>query len=98
MDVAKALIATSPLTTIVGETSIGALLLAPSSYPRLHRAGLALALLLHAGIALTPPPNNIAEYGIMSAARLSWLLAGTVGVALVEVVSRPSAACACLCC
>ena len=37
------------------------------------KLGVALALLLHLGIALTPPPNNIAEYGTMSALRLAWL-------------------------
>ena len=48
-----------PLLTIVGELSIGLLLLVP----RQQRAklGVALALLLHLGIALTPPPNNIAS-------------------------------------
>ena len=43
--------------TFVVETTIGLLLLAPS--PRLRRGGVLLGLLLHLGIALTPPPNNV---------------------------------------
>ena len=71
-----------PLLTIVGELSIGLLLLVPRrSWAKL---GVALALLLHLGIALTPPPNNIAEYGTMSALRLAWLFPHAVATAMAE--------------
>ena len=46
--------------------------------------GKTLALLLHLGIALTPPPNNIAEYGTMSALRLAWLFPHAVATAMAE--------------
>ena len=71
-----------PLLTIVGELSIGLLLLVPRR--PWAKLGVALALLLHLGIALTPPPNNIAEYGTMSALRLAWLFPHAVATAMAE--------------
>ena len=78
-----------PLVTIAGEMSIALLLLAPASSASarlrpLRKLGVGLALLLHLGIALTPPPNNIAEYGVMCALRLAWLLPHGVGAALAD--------------
>ena len=64
-----AAIRAGPLLTIVGELSIGLLLLAPATarLRPLRKFGVGLALLFHLGIAVTPPPNNISEYDASSA-------------------------------
>ena len=69
----------SPAITIVGEMSIGVLLLAPRK--RLVKGGVLLALLLHLGIALTPPPNNAVPFSLTCVVRL--LLLHPVGLARV---------------
>lgn len=79
----RALLALSPAMTIVGETAIGLLLLASAAR---GRHGVRLALMLHAGIGLTPPPNNIAEYGVMACARFGWLVPRGMSAALDEAV------------
>lgn len=53
--------------TCVLETSIGLLLLAPSR--RLQRCGVALGVVLHAGICFTPPPNNIGSFSAVAVMR-----------------------------
>jgi hypothetical protein len=52
--------------------------------------GAALALSLHWGIALTPPPNNISEYGASCAVRLVWVAPAAAAVALTETWTRPA--------
>lgn len=51
--------------------------------------GAGLALSLHWGIALTPPPNNISEYGAMCAVRLMWAAPAAAAIALKETCLRP---------
>lgn len=58
----------APLMTIVGEASIGVLLLAPSK--RIQRLGVVVALLLHMGISLTPSPNNATPFSLACVVRL----------------------------
>lgn len=54
--------------TVALESAIGVcLLFAPA-------IGVFLAVLLHAGIAITPPPNNIAPFGIICIVRCFWLV------------------------
>ena len=48
------------------------------------RCGIALALLLHALIAITPPPNNIGAYGVMLGVRWFFLLPAAVVQVFVE--------------
>lgn len=57
-----------PTATVVWESATGFCLLLGAPI-----TGALLALLLHAGIAVTPPPNNIAVYGIGTVTRLFWL-------------------------
>ncbi|KAL1514770.1 hypothetical protein AB1Y20_003856 [Prymnesium parvum] len=59
----------APALTLGGEVSIGA------AFALAPRLAIVLGLLLHAGIALTPPPNNIAPFGIVCAVRYYWLVA-----------------------
>ena len=59
---------TAPLLTILGEASIGLLLLAPST--KLQRLGVVVALSLHLGIALTPSPNNATPFSLACVVRL----------------------------
>ena len=81
-----ALIAKSaPTVTILGEFSIGVLLLGGSSKPRLARCGVALALFLHLGIALTPPPNNATPFSLTCAVRLLVTQSSGVAMALDEL-------------
>jgi hypothetical protein len=52
--------------------------------------GAGLALSLHWGIALTPPPNNISEYGAMCAVRLMWAAPAAAAAALAETWTCPA--------
>lgn len=79
----------SPVITILGEAAIGVLLLLPSR--RLARYAVGLALLLHLGIALTPPPNNAVPFSLKCVVRLIITHPFGVSAALGEV--RPLAAC-----
>ena len=72
----------SPAMTIVGEMTIGVLLLMPSR--KLVRLGIATALLLHIGIALTPPPNNATPFSLTCIIRLLILAPQGVSTALSE--------------
>jgi uncharacterized membrane protein YphA (DoxX/SURF4 family) len=57
----------APGVTILGELTIGILLLLPSRAA--VRIGVLSALLLHLGIALTPPPNNATPFSPSSSHR-----------------------------
>jgi hypothetical protein len=58
----------APAAVVTGEMAIGVLLL--SSRPRLARLGVGLALCLHLGILLTPPPNNATPFSVACVVRL----------------------------
>jgi hypothetical protein len=74
------MLASSPMLVIGGEAALAAALLLAAACGggdaggRLGaagaRVGVALALLLHFGIALTPPPNNVGAFSVIMAARL----------------------------
>ena len=63
------ILAAAPAVTIIGEMAIGVLFLAPKR-AGLAPYGVALALLLHLGIALTPPPNNATPFALTCVVRL----------------------------
>ncbi|EOD26211.1 Hypothetical protein EMIHUDRAFT_115140 [Emiliania huxleyi CCMP1516] len=65
---ASALGQMAPLMVLVGELSLGVLLLLPSR--TLNRLGVALALLFHTAVAVCPPPNNVAIFSMLCASRL----------------------------
>ena len=71
---------------LVGELVLStALLLAAGGRGGARAAplGVSLALLLHLGIALTPPPNNIGAFSVIMACRAAWANAGpTMSAAL----------------
>ena len=67
---ARLIAAAAPAATIVGEMAIGFLMLAPRRRRGLHAYGVMLALLLHLGIALTPPPNNATPFAFACVVRL----------------------------
>ena len=58
----------APAATILGEASIAFFMLNPS--PKLVRLGIVLALVLHLGIAMTPPPNNATPFSVVCIIRL----------------------------
>lgn len=58
----------APAATILGEASIAFFMLNPS--PKLVRFGIVLALVLHLGIAMTPPPNNATPFSVVCIIRL----------------------------
>lgn len=58
----------APAVTIAGELTIGVLLLLPSR--AIVRLGVLIALALHLGIALTPPPNNATPFSLACVVRL----------------------------
>ena len=70
----------APLMTILGEASIGVLLLAPSR--RIQRLGVVVALLLHMGISLTPSPNNATPFSLACVVRLLYTQSSGFGRAL----------------
>ena len=75
--VTAAVIRAAPLTIVCGELAIaGALLIAAWGDCRgtlaaaCCKVGVVLALCLHLGIAVTPPPNNVGAFSVIMAARL----------------------------
>ncbi|KAJ8603760.1 hypothetical protein CTAYLR_000307 [Chrysophaeum taylorii] len=58
------------LATIALECGIGV------SFAVSPRLAVFLAVSLHAGIAITPPPNNISGFGVICAVRCFWVLGG----------------------
>ena len=62
----------APTVTLIVEMGVCALLLSPRR--ALQQAGVLLALALHVGIMIAPPPLSIADFGALSASRLFWLL------------------------
>jgi hypothetical protein len=101
---AVALVQHAPLAVVAGESLVGAALLlaafkngGDASGGLVGRAatrvGVSLALLLHLGIALTPPPNNVGAFSVLMAARLflfapARLLGGTALLAQARMVSH----------
>ena len=67
-EVMPAIAKTSAYVTVVGEMCIAIFL--ASNRDRVRRLGVALAIVLHAGIALTPPPNNAVPFSVVCAVRL----------------------------
>ena len=74
---AKQLALLAPGVTIAGELTIGILLLLPSRAA--VRIGVLTALLLHLGIALTPPPNNATPFSLTCVVRLLITESAAVG-------------------
>ena len=75
--VTASVIRAAPMTIVCGELAIaGALLLAAWGRCRgvfastCCKVGVVLALCLHLGIALTPPPNNVGAFSVIMAVRL----------------------------
>jgi hypothetical protein len=64
--VATAAVAVAPTATVMVELAIGILL----AVPRTRRVGIVLALLLHLGIVLTPPPNGATNFAVGCAVRM----------------------------
>ena len=68
------LVRVAPAMVVLGEGALSAALLTAAA-GRGGRiapaAGVGLAMLLHLGIALTPPPNNIGAFSVLMAVRLS---------------------------
>ena len=86
------LVPIAPLMVVVGELALSIALLAAASGrggKLAIRVGVTLALLLHFGIAITPPPNNIGAFSVIMAARLP---AFANGDALLRATSLPSSA------
>ncbi len=64
--VAAAGVMVAPIATVVLELAIGVLL----AFQRTRRVGIALALLLHLGIVLTPPPNGATNFAVGCSVRM----------------------------
>ncbi|EOD29388.1 hypothetical protein EMIHUDRAFT_204043 [Emiliania huxleyi CCMP1516] len=68
------LVAAAPCTVALGESVLSLALLAAAAGVGGRGtavAGVCLALLLHFGIALTPPPNNVGAFSVLMACRLA---------------------------
>ena len=77
----------APAVTIAGEFAICTLL----ATRRTFRYGVVLALLLHLGIALTPPPNNATPFSLACAVRLLVLMPRGLHAAAAEVADGSAA-------
>ncbi|EOD26404.1 hypothetical protein EMIHUDRAFT_450267 [Emiliania huxleyi CCMP1516] len=82
-----AALGSAPWMTIIGEMSIGVLLLLPSRPMR--RAGFVLSNMLHYAICITPHPNAVPLFGVFCYTRLFFVMPEAWTVALAEVVSAP---------
>lgn len=78
-----------PLMTALGEMMIGVGF--ALSAPRARRMAVALGLVLHLGICLTPPPNNIGAFSVAAAARFFWAIPSEVTVSIRRAVRSPTA-------
>ena len=88
---ALALVRAAPAVTLVLECGVGLCMLARAYLPapRLGALGVLLATLLHAGIDLTPPPNNIAVFSHKAALRAFWFAPKGTAAAVNEALARP---------
>ena len=91
-DALAPLVTVAPTMVVLGEALLSGALLA-SAAGRGGRfssgIGVGLAMLLHLGIALTPPPNNIGAFSVLMAARLSFFVPPE---ALAQALSAPRSA------
>jgi hypothetical protein len=77
----------APTLTVGVELLLGALAV-PLLPHRVHRVGLALLLLFHLAIALTPHPNDIATFGLSNAPRFFFLLPDASATAFAELTGQ----------
>ena len=77
----------APAVTIGGEVAISMLL----ATRRTARYGVVFALLLHMGIALTPPPNNATPFSLACAVRLLVIVPRGLQAAAAEVAEGSAA-------
>ncbi|KAL1514558.1 hypothetical protein AB1Y20_003653 [Prymnesium parvum] len=79
----------APLKVIAGEVAIAPLLL--GGHARLRQLAILLVLLLHAGICLTPFPNQIPTFSVVCLSRVLFAAAPhTCAAAINEAVQLPS--------
>jgi hypothetical protein len=78
-----------PLMTALGEIAIGVGF--ALSAPRARRMAVALGLVLHLGICLTPPPNNIGAFSVAAAAKFFWAVPFEASVSIGCAVRSPTA-------
>ena len=76
----------APWTTIIGEMAIGALVLGNQT---MQCIGVALAVLLHFMIAITPFPNQIPTFGVYCLVRLYFALPESWSTAQSELAALP---------
>ena len=76
----------APWTTIIGEMAIGALVLGNQT---MQCIGVALAVLLHFMIAITPFPNQIPTFGVYCLVRLYFVLPESWSAAQAELAALP---------
>lgn len=91
-DLAQLVISSAPVLTVVLECSIGVLMLIRAysdSSPRCSTLAIVLAIALHIGIDITPPPNNIAAFSHEAALRYFWFAPYGVSMAVNELRALP---------
>ena len=71
---ATSIASVGPFATLGIETLLPTLHLLPSRWPRATTYSVAGTLLFHAVIGLTPPPSNVASYGVTTCTRLFFFL------------------------
>ena len=88
-EVMRLVIALGPALLVMGECTIGLLLWGGARRTASRRAGVLLALLLHAGIAATPAPNQITNISLLCISRLMHAMPTAFAEALREACSLP---------
>ena len=90
----------APAMVVLGESVLATALLAAAAGrggQMMPTVGVSLAMLLHLGIALTPPPNNIGAFSVLMAVRLAFFVppeALARAIRLPRVASEAAAAAA----
>lgn len=80
----RALVASSPHSTVLVELAIPALLLVGFRRPAARRAAIQLALAFHLLVALTPPPNSATDFSVLAAKYLFFACAESATVVRAE--------------
>lgn len=84
---ARMVATTGPALTLVIESIVPLLhALSPHRFPRSAALGVAITLVFHAIIGLTPPPSNVSTYGVTTCTRLFFVFPTAVAAALSELM------------
>ena len=84
---ARSIALSGPVFTLILEAVVPVLhAVNPRQFPKLSLFGVAMTLVFHAVIALTPPPSNVSTYGVTTCTRLFFMMPDAVTAAMDELL------------